>query len=141
MQQGEQRHEQQRVRGRPFPKGVNPAGKSTAVREARKTARMAELSAELGGLQALTPVEQTLLGQAVELLMTTPRTSVDRVRQANGVARILGSLRRAHGTRGRGPVEVKPAGLSYAEAMARANNLHSAPQRQPDDDGAAKNRF
>ncbi len=35
MQQAEQRHEQQHVRGRPFPKGTsgNPEGKSKAARE------------------------------------------------------------------------------------------------------------
>ena len=66
MQQAEQRHEQQHVGGWPFSKGTsgNPEGKSKAAREARKAALMAELSAELGGLAALTPVERTLLGQA-----------------------------------------------------------------------------
>jgi hypothetical protein len=99
MQQRGQRHEQQRVRGRPFPPGVsgNPQGRiSRAEQRARRDALVLELAGELGGIDALTPSARVLLTQCADLLMRKAATAEDHVRIVNSVDRILRSLRRQH---------------------------------------------
>jgi hypothetical protein len=73
----------------------NPLGRAASTK-AKLHAKMAELSAEFGGLAVLTVCERTLIEQAARLLIRPPSTKAeDAVRVANTVARLLRVGRRA----------------------------------------------
>jgi hypothetical protein len=95
-QQAEQRTEQYRVYGRPFAPGQsgNRAGReSKAARQARLTAKMAELAEPFGGLGALDVLGRTRLEQAARLLLDTRhRSAEDEIRYVNAVERLLASV-------------------------------------------------
>ena len=113
---------QSRDQGR-WPPGVsgNPAGAPTkAEREAKLAARVDELAAVFGGLEALNALERERLRLAAEMLLARPRNNEDRVRSTNLADRLLrwlehSVLRR----RGRGPGRrIGTAGPSFADALA-----------------------
>jgi hypothetical protein len=75
----------------------NPQGPpSNKVRAEHIERKARELAAEFGGLDAMTPVDRTLMLQAATLLVRKPRTQVDVVRIANSVSRLLGIVSRRH---------------------------------------------
>lgn len=102
-----------KVRGRPFPKGVsgNPGGRLSVNERHRE--RFTELEAELGG--DLTAHERVLLDQAVGLSLRKAQDHADAVKLANASARILSTLyaKRAQAK------PVQPSGPSLSEVLSR----------------------
>ena len=54
---------------------------------------MADVAADMGGVDALSPGDAILLAEACRLLMSRPRKHVDRVRAINAANRIVEALR------------------------------------------------
>lgn len=79
---------EQRVRGRPWPKGVsgNPSGSRTNVSAG---ALFVELSTDMGGADAMSAVDRVLLMQACKLLARAARA-----RDADGAVRLTSEARR-----------------------------------------------
>jgi hypothetical protein len=74
----------------------NPRGRlSKAERDAKVRRTMIRLARPLGGIQKLTALELERLKLAAELLQRQPRNAEDRVRVANCIDRMLGSVERA----------------------------------------------
>jgi hypothetical protein len=102
---GKQRMEQQdqqRIVGRPFPKGTsgNARGRESAASfAARIEAKARELAIELGGYDTVSEIDRVLLRTAAGLLLRRPKNSEDTVRIGNGVLRALSTLQRRHGRR------------------------------------------
>jgi hypothetical protein len=75
---------------------ANPAGRPTKAQRAalvRKT--MIKLARPLGGLRALNSLDLERLRLAAELAQRQPKNAEDRVRVANAIDRMLGSIERA----------------------------------------------
>jgi hypothetical protein len=78
----------------------NPTGRrSNAARAAAREAKARELTAELGGYDALSPIDKELALQVAGLALRKPRSAEDVVRHANAVDRILRGLSRRRGRR------------------------------------------
>ena len=93
-QQQEQPQRQHRVVGRPFLPGVSGNPQGARSRKQRHADLMARLSADMGGLAALTSGDALLLGHAVDLLLLRPSTQEDRVRLHNSATRTIEGIRR-----------------------------------------------
>jgi hypothetical protein len=93
----------------------NPAGRPSEVqRRALVDAKAHELALELGGFDALTAIEKTLITRAAELNVGKPRRYDERIRVANITARIIRDILARHK-----PAKAKPAGLHEYLATAR----------------------
>jgi hypothetical protein len=93
---------QQRIVGRPFLKGTsgNAKGRESAAScAARVEAKARELGVELGGFDALTEIDRTMLRTAAGLLLRRPKNTEDTVRIGNGIIRALATLQRKYQVR------------------------------------------
>jgi hypothetical protein len=99
----EQAQQQVRTASGTWAAGVsgNPSGRpSAAERRQLVSDKVAELAVELGGIDAISAHQRSLLETAAGLLLARPRANVDSVRTANAVARCLRLARRASGRGG-----------------------------------------
>jgi hypothetical protein len=92
QQMEQQQDQRQRIVGRPFLPGQSGNPQGARSRKQRHADLMAGLSADMGGLDALTLGDCVLLGCAVDLLLQRPSTQEDRVRLANSATRIVESV-------------------------------------------------
>jgi hypothetical protein len=75
---------------------VNPAGRPTkAERAAQVRKLMIKLARPLGGLRSLNSLDLERLRLAAELAQRQPKNAEDRVRVANAIDRMLGSVERS----------------------------------------------
>jgi hypothetical protein len=76
----------------------NPRGPLS--RKARRDARMNDLAAEFGGVEALSPGDRRFLTEAVDLLLSITKTTNEnhKVRIVNAVNRIVQGIRSRHAT-------------------------------------------
>jgi hypothetical protein len=75
----------------------NPAGARLHSRKARHADLMAQLSADMGGIAALSPGDVVMLGRAVDLLLSQPTSTDEHTRLVNGAMRIINGIRKRAG--------------------------------------------
>ena len=121
-QRGAQRSKQQRVFGRPFPKGTsgNPRGLGPLAAERRKRREWLRrgLAEAMGGIERLSVDQQALLDMVVEQTLLVERShGSERTRATN----VLLRLRRQLGldARDRDPPESRESLHEYAARVAR----------------------
>jgi hypothetical protein len=112
VQTPEQTPSQYPWRWKPGESGNRFGSLSAKARAERIEAKARELAVEFGGYDSLSPVDRTLIEQAVGLVLRHPKSAEDIVRHANAVQRLLGGLRKRLG-RAR-----EPAAPSLAEYVA-----------------------
>jgi hypothetical protein len=119
MQSPEQMTEQKAHLWKPGQSG-NPRGREG---KAKREARIDAIVADWAGSASLTPAERDLLRYAAGLLLSHPKTSEDKVRVLNCVARALAQCGLVDNRRKR-----EPAAPTLAEYLARKN---AAPEATP----------
>jgi hypothetical protein len=97
-------------------------------RKARRDARMNDLAAEFGGVEALSPGDRRFLTEAVDLLLSIKNTTSDndKVRIVNATNRIVQGIRSRHATAKRANVDPWLVELIDHEDRAQANAPGSA---------------
>jgi hypothetical protein len=107
----------------------NPRGPLS--RKARRDARMNDLAAEFGGIDALSPGDRRFLTEAVDLLLSITKTTNEnhKVRIINTVNRIVTGIRERHAAAKREqPAELWGGPLVLSPLPDRADE----PKRKPD---------